>query len=359
MGWPSRQYGSFERFLVALADRCAAEGARTHLVFPCGPASPQFVADATAEMHAIPSPRGPADPRFAARLARLMHRVGATHLHAHFGVDAYHALAVASAIGVRRFATKHITPGTSRRTRSGMRHRWLAKRVERFFAVSHRVADGLAALGVPRAKIEVCYLGIDAGAYHPDPAARAGVRRELGVADGTAIVLSTSHLRADKGIDVLPRLAARLAADARDAVVVAAGGGPLAGELAAAAQNLGVPPDRLRFLGPRLDVPRLLAAADVFVFPSNGAEGLPLGPLEALAAGVPLVATAVSDLPELLGGAAVLVAPGDDHALVDACRRLLDDDDMRAELARRGESLVRERLSVGSAVEAHVRRYFC
>jgi glycosyltransferase involved in cell wall biosynthesis len=178
------------------------------------------------------------------------------------------------------------------------------------------------------------------------------------VADGTAVVLSTSHLRAGKGIDVLPGLAAQLGADARDAVVVAAGGGPLAGELAAAARDLGVPPDRLRFLGPRLDVPRLLAAADLFVFPSNGAEGLPLGPLEALASGVPLVATAVSDLPELLGGAAVLVPPGDDDAFVDACRRLLDDDGRRAELARRGETLVRERLSVGSAVEAHLRRYF-
>jgi glycosyltransferase involved in cell wall biosynthesis len=358
MGWPSRQYGSFERFLVALADGCAAEGARTHLVFPGPPASPAFVADATAEMHAIPSPRGPADPRFGARLARLLRQVGATHVHAHFGVDAYHALAVASATGGRRYATKHITPGTSRRTLSRTRHRWLAGRVERFFAVSRRVADGLAALGVPPEKIDVCHLGIDVRAYHPDPAARAGVRRELGMADGTAIVLSTSHLRAGKGIDVLPGLAAQLSADARDAVVVAAGAGPLAGQLAAAARDLGVPPDRLRFLGPRLDVPRLLAAADVFVFPSNGAEGLPLGPLEALAAGVPLVATAVSDLPELLGGAAVLVPPGDDAAFVEACRRLLDDDGMRAELARRGETLVNERLSVGSAVEAHVRRYF-
>jgi hypothetical protein len=64
MGRPSRQYGSFERFLVAPADRCAAEGARTHLVFPGLPASPQFIADATAELHAIPSPRGTADARF-------------------------------------------------------------------------------------------------------------------------------------------------------------------------------------------------------------------------------------------------------------------------------------------------------
>jgi glycosyltransferase involved in cell wall biosynthesis len=346
MGWPSRQYGSFERFLVALAAACGERGAQTHLVFPRPPASAAFLADAQAQLHALPSPRHPADPRFAVRLARLMRELRPTHVHAHFGLDAYEALAVARA---RRFATKHIVPGASRLTLSRSRHRWMARRVERFFAVSQGVADGLSALGVDAAKLEVCYLGIDAAAYRPDPAARADVRRELGLGDATSIVLSTSHLRPGKGVEALPRLAAELAADGRDAVVIAAGDGPLSAMLARS---------RVRLLGARLDVPRLLAAADVFVFPSDGAEGLGLGPLEALAAGTPVVATAVSDLPRLLPGAALLVPPGDEPALVAAARRLLDDAGLRGELARRGPALVRERLSVEAAVRQHVAHYF-
>jgi glycosyltransferase involved in cell wall biosynthesis len=355
MGWPSRQYGSFEWFLVALAEGCEGHGLRTHLVFPAPPTSTAFVSDVAAGLHVIPSPRHPGDPRFAVRLARVLHRTGATHLHAHFGVDAYHALAVATPLQVRRFATKHITPGTARRTLSRTRHRWLANRVERLFAVSRAVADGLAALGADPAKLEVCYLGIDPDAYRPVPAAPEAVRRELGLG-AAAIVLSTSHLRPGKGVETLPRLAADLRADGRDVVVLAAGDGPLAGDLRRAAEALGVGA-HFRLLGPRLDVPRLLAAADVVVFPTSGAEGLPLGPLEALAAGTPLVASAVSDLPVLLPGAALLVPPGDGTALAAAAGRLLDDPRLRAELAERGRRLVRERLSVRSAVDRHVRHY--
>jgi glycosyltransferase involved in cell wall biosynthesis len=350
MGWRSQQYGSFERFLVKLARECARRDAETHLVFPGPPASTEFAADAPAAIHTIPSPRAAVDPRFAGRLARVLRRVGATHVHAHFGVDGYQALAVGT--GRRRFATKHITPGRSRLTLSGARHRWIAARVERYFAVSRSVADDLVAIGVPRARVEVSYLGIDPERYRPDPSARAAVREELGVPADLPIVLSTSHLRPGKGVEALPALAARL-----DAVVVAAGDGPLAAQLATDARALGVPPERLRLLGRRLDVPRLLAAADMLVFPSDGAEGMGLGPMEALAAGVPVVASDVSDLRPLITGAALLVPRGDIGALAAACARLLDDPALRAELGARGPAVVRERFSVHAAVAQHVAHY--
>jgi glycosyltransferase involved in cell wall biosynthesis len=350
MGWPSQQYGSFERFLVELARDCARHDVQTHLVFPGSPASTEFAADVPATIHTIPSPRAAVDPRFAGRLARLMRRVGATHVHAHFGADGYHALAVGT--GRRRFATKHITPGRSRLTLSGARHRWIAARVERYFAVSRSVADDLIALGVPPTTVEVSYVGIDPERYRPDPSARAAVREELGVPADLPIVLSTSHLRPGKGVEALPVLAARL-----DAVVVAAGDGALATQLESDGRALGVPPERLRLLGRRLDVPRLLAAADVLVFPSDGAEGMGLGPMEALACGVPVVATEVSDLRPLIGGAALLVPRGDLDALAAACARLLGDRGLRAELGARGQAIVRERFSVHTAVEQHVAHY--
>jgi glycosyltransferase involved in cell wall biosynthesis len=357
MGWPSQQYGSFERFLVMLAARCAQRGARTHLVFPEPPVSDAFLRDVAGEVHVIPSPSHPADPRFAVRVARLMRDVGGTHLHAHFGIDAYHALAVAQ--GARRFATKHITPGSSRRTLARTRHRWLAARVERLFAVSSAVAERLLTLGVPRGKVEVCHLGVDLAAYRPQLRARAEVRRELSLPEEAPIVLSASHLRPGKGAEVLPDLAAELGGHGGDDVtVLVAGGGPLAPDLQRAALGGGVPPGHLRLLGVREDIPRLLAAADVFVFPSTGVEGLPLGPLEALASGIPVVAAAVSDFPQLLAGAALLVPPGDPVALIGACRRLLRDAKLREELSRRGRALVRERLSVVAAADLHVARYF-
>jgi glycosyltransferase involved in cell wall biosynthesis len=359
MGWHSQQYGSFERFLVALASRCAEQGAQTHLVFPSTPASLAFAHDVHAEVHAIASPRGVGDPRFALRLAGLVRGVRATHLHVHFGVDAYHATATATLLAIPgRYATKHIRPGSSRRSMSRARHRWLAARVRVLLAVSQDVREHLLALGVPANKVEVCRLGVDPAAYRGSRLVRAQVRQELGIRNGSHLVLTTSHLRPGKGMEILPAVTADLLASGLDVTVVAAGDGPLRNQLELEAARLDLTRGRLHLIGVQQDVSRLLAAADLFLFPASGAEGLPLGPLEALAAGAPVVATTVSDLATLLPGAALLVAPDDQAALVAACRRVLGDPQLAASMRRRGRELVEGRLNVARAVDVHTGLYF-
>lgn len=359
MGWPSRQYGSFERLLVALAARCRAAGADSHFVFPAPPASAAFVADAAATFHAISGPVRPPDPRFALALGRLIRRVGATHVHAHFGAEAYQALAVASLLGVpHRYYTKHDLPGSSRLTMSRTRHRWIGRRVETLFAVSDHVRERLTQLGVAPDTVTTRYLGVDPCAYRPSPEDRLSVRRELGLDPNVRVVLSTSHLRPGKGVEALPRLAAELGDDPGGVTVLAAGEGPQRAELERAAAALGLGGAELRLLGVREDVPRLLAAADLYVFTTTTfREGLPLATLEALASGVPVVASAVYDLPAVIGGAAALVPPGDPPALAAACRSLLGDPGRAAALAERGRRLVRERLSVQVAADEYAHHY--
>ncbi|HEX8082724.1 MAG TPA: glycosyltransferase family 4 protein [Solirubrobacteraceae bacterium] len=355
MGWRSQQYGSFERFLVAVARECSARGADTHLVFPEPPAASAFVSDVDATFHEVPLARHPLDPRALRGLRRVFRETGATHVHAHFGLDAYLALAVARRAGVRRrFTTKHATPGTSKLTLAAARHRWLARQVETMFTVSDRVRTDLIALGVPPEKTVVSYLGVDVDAYRPDPQRRAAARAGLGLAEDERLVLSTSHMRPGKGVELLPRLAEELRREPGHTVVAAAGDGPLRAELERAATTLD---GGLRVLGVRHDVPELLAAADVFVFPTTGAEGLPLGPMEALASTTPVVATSVSDLATLAAGAALIVPPGDASALTDACRRLLADPALAAEIGARGRALVAERMDVSAAAALHVRHY--
>jgi glycosyltransferase involved in cell wall biosynthesis len=357
MGWQSQQYGSFERFLVALAGSCAERGARTHLVFADPPASREFEHDVAAEIHVVPSPARLWDPRFALELGRLLRRVRASHVHAHFGTDAYHAVATAVLQRVpARYATKHITPGSANSYFVRARHRWLATRVRTLFAVSHQVRDALVGLGVSAHKVEVCYLGVDPASYGHNEALRADARRELNVPEGSRVILTTSHLRPGKGVELLPELSQQLLNEGENVTVLVAGDGPLRGELEAAAK--GTAPERFRLLGLRQDMPRLLATADIFVFPSFGAEGLPLGPLEALAAGVPVVATTVSDFKTLLADSALLTAPGDVAELVAACRRLLADTTLADTLRARGRELTSGRLNVARAAERHARHYF-
>jgi glycosyltransferase involved in cell wall biosynthesis len=331
MGWVSQQYGSFERFLERLAARCAEEGLKTHLVFPKRPVSEDFIRNVQADIHVVPLAKHPLDFSAWRGLRDVFRRTNATHVHAHFGLDAMIAMQAAS--GRRRFLTKHITPGKG--LSSSLRHRWLGSKAEVFFAVSRKVAEDLVTLGVPKHKVSQVYLGVDTRVYQPRP-------RTPG-----KVILCASHLREGKGVEFLPALARNLP----DATVISAGDGPLRPLLEREA------PPNMKVLGLRQDMPDLLASADVFVFPTTGTEGMGLGPLEALATGLPIVATAVSDLPEVLGDAMYLIPPGDIDALTKACRMFLDDRAAARELGDRARQAAVERFSVDVALEAYLSRY--
>ncbi|MHB8492877.1 MAG: glycosyltransferase, partial [Solirubrobacteraceae bacterium] len=291
MGWRSQQYGSFERFLVALTRACAERGIETDLVFQSEPPSKGFREDVAARIHVVPAAAQIGDPRHLARMLRLIGALRPQVMHAHFGYDAYNALLAARLLGVpRRFTTMHIHPHGPAWKLQGPRQRWLDRQVEVYFAVSHYVADQLEHYGVRRSHIEVCHLGVDPSTYRPDDALRTRTRRQLGVGADELLVLSTSHLRPGKGADLLPALGARLRARFPRVRLMLAGDGPLRESIAQEAERLGLDQQAFRLLGVREDVPGLLAAADLFLFPTQTTEGMGLGVLEALASEAPVVA---------------------------------------------------------------------
>jgi glycosyltransferase involved in cell wall biosynthesis len=161
---------------------------------------------------------------------------------------------------------------------------------------------------------------------------RDEVREELGAAGGQPLVLSVGRLHRQKGYPTLAAAAARWRDRKPRPVVVIAGTGPDYMALAHEISALRAP---VTLLGHRTDVADLLGAADLAVVTSVW-EARQLFAQEALAAGVPLVATSVGGIPDLVGDAAVLVPPGDVDALDRAVTGLLDDPDRRADYARRG-----------------------
>ncbi|MEU4665821.1 glycosyltransferase family 4 protein, partial [Micromonospora chalcea] len=161
---------------------------------------------------------------------------------------------------------------------------------------------------------------------------RAAVRAEFGVTADRPLILSVGRLHPQKRYDVLIDAAARWRTRTPAPVVVIAGSGPAYLPLAARISAARAP---VTLLGHRTDVADLLAGADLAVVTSDW-EARQLFAQEALRAGVPLVATAVGGLPELVGDGAVLVPPGDVDAVDAAVRDLLDDPVRRAEVGRRG-----------------------
>ncbi|MFJ3986752.1 glycosyltransferase family 4 protein [Streptomyces fungicidicus] len=160
---------------------------------------------------------------------------------------------------------------------------------------------------------------------------RPKIRAELG-ATGRPLLIAVGSLERHRGYDVL--LDATHAWRRLDPVplVVLAGEGPLRGELQRRIEAEELP---VRLIGRRDDISDLLAAADVALLPSRWESRSPLAQ-EALHARVPLVATAVGGVPELVGDAAELVPYGNARALADAVERLLEDPGRRELLAERG-----------------------
>ena len=161
---------------------------------------------------------------------------------------------------------------------------------------------------------------------------RAAVRAEFGVTRDQLVVLSVGRLHPQKRYDVLVEAAARWRDVQPVPAVLVAGSGPSYLPLAAHISAAHAP---VTLLGHRTDVADLLEGADVAVVTSDW-EARQLFAQEAMRAGVPLVATAVGGLPDLVGDAAVLVPPGNVDAVADAVRELLGDEAKRAEFRARG-----------------------
>ncbi len=167
---------------------------------------------------------------------------------------------------------------------------------------------------------------------------QALVRSELGVRDEDHLFMTIANLRPEKGYDVLLR-AARLLADRSIPIHIAAiGRGPLREELLARHRELALG-DRFQFLGQRDDVLALLAGADAFVLPSLH-EGLPVALMEATSVGLPIVASNVGGIPQVLvdGIDALLVPPEDAHRLAWAMEKLASDPLLRERLGSRAKA---------------------
>jgi glycosyltransferase involved in cell wall biosynthesis len=168
-------------------------------------------------------------------------------------------------------------------------------------------------------------------------------------------LVAVGRLKAPKDFLTLVRAVSVLPPDSCELVVV--GDGPERERLEAEIGRLGLE-ERVRLVGERSDVPELLAGADAFVL-SSASEGMPISVLEAMAAGLPVVASRVGGMAELVadGETGLLVTPGAPQELASALRRLLADRQLRHRLGDAGRVRVRERFDLGPFRRAHVELY--
>jgi L-malate glycosyltransferase len=219
-----------------------------------------------------------------------------------------------------------------------------------FVAVSEAGLRGMVEVErIPRRDVVLLRNGLEA----VPPGDPGKVRRELGIAANHPVVLSTGGLRPEKAYEVLIDAAARLVESLPELRVLIAGDGPEREKLEALVTGLGLS-GVVTLLGVRNDIPDLLAAADLAVCCSDF-EGGPLSVMEYMGAGLPVVATKVGGLPELVrdGENGVLVPPRDPDDLAESIAGLLVDAGRRRRMGQAGR-LLRESEYGGDAFIARL-----
>jgi glycosyltransferase involved in cell wall biosynthesis len=327
-------FGGAEVYLTTLARRLADRYRFTAIV---GDGAPEELGRRlSCPVEVIPGLRRRPHARPLAHIVGALRRLHPDLVHLNL-TDQGDGLTLVAAAGlVRRpaVATLHdVIPGRHRAKERVSK--WALRRCHVVIAPSRALAASVTAAG---AAATVIGHGLD----FPKPD-RDAARAALGLAPDALVVGGVGRLHHQKGWDILGRAAELVATRVPAARFVLVGEGPLR-------RRLETSFPALSFAGYHEEANRLAAAFDVVAAPSRY-DAFGLAPVEAMAAGVPVVAAAVDALPEVVGPAAVLVPPEDVSALAAALVDLLQDPGRRRELGRTAQAWARERFSADRMVE--------
>lgn len=279
------------------------------------------------------------------RLARYLRRSRTDLIHAHLPISGVVARLAARLAGIPVLYTEHnlqerYHPLTRRL------NLWTWRLQARVLTVSHSVRDSVIRHAGERIPLEVLWNGIPVDRYRPEETDRDGMRRRLGNPETAVVIGTTAVFRPQKRLEDWLQAAALVRSHHPEARFLLVGDGPLRSELEQLADELGLG-DALSWAGLQEDVRPWLAAMDVYL-QSSDYEGLPVALLEAMAFELPVVATAVGGVPEVVvdGETGRLVPPRQPAALAEATRTLLMDGAIRRRMGREGRRRVCEHFDV-------------
>jgi len=315
----------------AAGDRLARDGIETHVI----------------------GVRGKWDVLKLSRLVRLLRRRRVDILHTHLFHADLAGRAAAWLAGVPHVVHTIHTAEARFRPWQFAFARLAAGRCDRLIAVSRTVGRYHARKsGLPLAGYAVIPNGVDLKEYCRDERRRRELRERLGLSSGTVVAAFVGRLAEEKGVDVL-LAAMRLLADRASGIhLIVAGDGPkraiverfLAARAGAA----------ITFLGFTDDVRAVLSAADMLVMPSRW-EGFPLTVAEAMAAGLPVVATGAGGLADVVldGQTGLLIEKEDPPSLADAMTKLAQNAELRLRLGAAGRKRVEDHFTIDRLVGAY------
>jgi glycosyltransferase involved in cell wall biosynthesis len=293
------------------------------------------------------------DPRPLAELRRLIkdHNIAVIHSHG-YKADIYSFLATLG-LGVPLVATCHnwVSNAPKMKVYEAL-DCFCLRHFDRVVAVSGAVMEKVIAGGIRRSKVTIVQNGISIERFERRSSSYE-IRNELGITGKDPVIGTVGRISEEKGHRILLDVARDIIEQHPGALFLIVGDGPLRGRLEEQYSS-----SSIIFTGVRNDVPELLQCMDIFALPSF-TEGLPIALLEAMASGIPVIASRVGSIPIVVedGATGLLIDPGNQTGLKQAIRHLLDNKIEAAKMAKNGQRSVVNRFSSKKMAEEYLGIY--
>jgi glycosyltransferase involved in cell wall biosynthesis len=354
--------GGSERHLLALLPALHGRGIEVGMVVVATGDSIRFVQplrEAGIEPRILRAHKD-LDLRLTPNLRTEIRAFGATLVHTHLVHADVYGQPAARLSGVPGVSTFHNMSLRLRRSPYRVAAVAAGRLATRSIAISEAVRGAVEALGIPRrGTVRVVPYGIDVTGRRLTPAARTTVRARLGLCEDDVAVTVAARLIEGKGHEILIDAIGRALMEAPHLKLLIAGDGPTRPALERLARS--IPEDRTRFLGFVEDTRDLIGASDVVAFPTlpSIGEGFGLTALEAMAAGVPVIASGTGALPEVVedGRTGVVVPAGSFEALAAALTHLARAPAERERLGDAGLERARADFSLEATAERTIAVY--
>ena len=287
------------------------------------------------------------------KFAKIIKKCDLVHAHGHVYMSSYLAGKLAKKYKKPFIVTQHNTFIDYKSWLNTLEHlndvtigKSVLKRADRIFTVSKETMKYVLRLGADKAKTSVMYNGVDTNCFYSVQKEKS--RKKLGLPKNRKIIFSARRLVYKNGLDTLIESAHLVAQDNPDILFVVAGNGPSRKLIENRIKELGIE-DNIKLTGfvPDEQLPVYYNAADYFVLPSGSGEGLPLVLLEAMACGLPVIATTVGGTPEIIEHMknGVLVPPRNPEAIAEALSKLLAQENLGKKIGEEAKKKIQNRFS--------------
>jgi len=287
------------------------------------------------------------------RMRELIREVGPDLVHSHLLDSNFYSSLACRILSVPHVCTEHGDVLINHSGAGRLKFYLLSRNSQAVVCVSRTVLEAALRKGFRRSNLEVIHNGIRVPERVPST-----FRREFGIPETSLLIGNVANLYPVKGQRFLVVAFARLLRDFPESHLVLVGRGGERDTLESLARRLGIPKGRLLLTGFRADVGNILSAMDLYVQPSLS-EGLPVALLEAMSFGIPVVATRVGGVHEVINGDryGTLVPPGSSDSLFEALRGIVGDIATFRRKAEESVLHIREHFSLRTMARKYVGTY--